>query len=313
MTILSDIGEFKLINIISKMCKKKGNVIGIGDDAAAFRNKNEMVLVSTDMFIEDVHFNLNFISGFDLGWRVMAAGISDIAAIGGIPKYAFCSIGIPAKINVKFVTDFYRGMNKCSSMFNVYILGGDTVNSKKVVIDIIIVGSQKRKNLKLRSNAKVNDIIFVTGKLGTAALGLEMLKGRIKKEKNCIKKFLNPIPRVKESKILSKLSYVHAMIDTSDGLSSDIRHILDMSGVGAEIYEDSIPIADVPFLERKVRIKFALCGGEDYELLFTASYKSDKIMKIATPIGRIVKGNSLKIIVDGKKKELKEVGYEHFR
>lgn len=300
---LKDIGEFGLIERIAKGIKTDKSVIkGIGDDTAVLAwTKDKNLLVTTDMLIEDVHFRRKA-SPQKIGWKTLCCGISDIAVMGGMPRWTVVSCGLPKNLNVKYIDKIYLGMKKAAKRFGVNIVGGDTDSSKKIILDVTVIGEVKKQNLVLRSRAKVGDFIFVTGSLGGSIYG----------------KHLNFIPRLKESQILVKNFKINSMIDLSDGLSSDLSHILKQSSVGAIIYDYLIPRS-----KQAKTIENALSDGEDFELLFTMSKKEGfklldlrhKLFNIPiTRIGTITDKIFGAKIVDifGKKRPLLSKGFRHF-
>ncbi len=265
---LKDIGEFGFIERIKSEIKTgKSVIVGIGDDAAVVKyTRSKYLLVTTDMLIEDVHFKLSTATPYQIGHKAMACNISDIAAMGGIPKYAVVSIGLPGNMDLRFSDELYRGMNRTARRFGISIIGGDTNSSKKVVINVTLLGVVRKKELVLRSGAKFTDSIYVTGTLGGSIHG----------------KHLNFIPRLKEAQYLVKNFNVHSMIDISDGLVQDLGHILKKSKAGAMLFKESIPIS------KEARTLYhALYDGEDFELLFIHPRRGEKKLKSAISRSKI--------------------------
>ncbi len=298
MRLLQDIGEFGLIRRIAKAEKisDKDVVVGIGDDTAVLKyKKNLYLLLTTDMLIEGVHFNKKA-TPFQIGWKALAVNISDIAAMGGIPKYGLVSLGLKKNTSLKFVDELYRGIKTIARKFDVKILGGDTVSSSKLVINISLTGEVEKKYLTLRKGAKIGDKIYVTGRLGGSISG----------------KHLSFIPRVKEARYLVKNLHPTAMIDISDGLLSDLKRICEASNVGARIEQSKIPVS-----REAVSLQNALTGGEDFELLFTVSKKYNNLIKSAkfsiTQIGEITKRGIILLDERNKNIHLKETGFDHFK
>ena len=296
---LKGIGEFGLIRKIAKVTKTSPSVIkGIGDDCAVLRHtKDKYILVTADMIIEDVHFRLKEATPQQIGRKAIAANISDIAACGGIGKWAVVSVGLSKDADLNFVNKIYAGIQKLASEFKIDIIGGDTNLSKKAVISVAIIGEVNKKNLVLRSGAKVNDVIFLTGKLSSRMRDLSFT------------------PRIKEASILVNNFKINSMIDISDGLLSDLGHIISSSGTGACLYESLIPY-------QASSVKRALASGEQFELLFTANKSTAKRLlaqavkkriKISA-IGEITGNRNKIILVDkrGRREELKPGGYRHF-
>ena len=329
---LYQIGEFGLIDRIRRRfpLAKKPLLIGIGDDSAAVRPKKNMdILLTTDLLIEDIHFDLNYTSFQQLGYKSLAVNISDIAAMGGIPRFLVVSLALPGGLDIKDIDSLYKGIGVLAKKFGILLIGGDISASKRgIFISITLLGEIEHGAAVTRSGARPGDTIMVTGTLGDSSAGLEILgKGEEKDNgyKFLIKRHLLPIPRVDEGRVLSTGRLATSMIDISDGLISDLSHILKESGVGAELYPDKIPIS-TPLRSyssgKKVSpLKFALSGGEDYELLFTSSKKSAQKI-ISSPllkktgisvIGRIEKKKGIRWSGDYDiGEEIFKKGYDHF-
>jgi thiamine-monophosphate kinase len=328
---LSSLGEFGLIDSIQKLAARQSPsvMIGIGDDAAALKiATSSILLATTDMLLEDVHFDLSFTDYYSLGWKSAAVNLSDIAAMGGIPRFCLTSLGIPSSVSVEQIKDFYRGFSAVLRIHRVLLVGGDTCLSReKLVVNVVVLGEAEKAKIVARVGAKPGDRIFVTGTLGDSAAGLELLRtmARSKKqrqwEKKLTLKHLRPEPRVEWGIKIAHSRCAHAMIDISDGLSSDLAHICKKSGVGAIIYSKDIPcsrslLAAQDGLDRSL-MQYALSGGEDYELLFTAPPRSKKKLKtLGVPlseIGEITCSRKL-VLVDGNgiAKPLVPAGFDHF-
>jgi thiamine-monophosphate kinase len=291
--------EIEIIKMISRKAKADSSVIfGIGDDAAVLRyTKDRYLLFTCDMLIEDVDFTSNA-RPEEIGHKALACGISDIAAMGGLPRHSLVSLGLPKKNAQKFIDRFYHGLCRLAKRFKVNIVGGDLSLSRKTVIDVSILGEVNKKNLCLRKGARLGDIIFVSGRLGGSLYG----------------RHLRFIPRVKEARYLVKNYRVNAMMDISDGLSIDLYRLCASSGAGAVIYEDLIPVSKYArsFAE-------ALHMGEDFELLFSLPAKEARRLiqrntGIFKAIGEIrPKRFGIKLITKGfKEKILQPKGYQHF-
>jgi len=326
---LKELGEFGLIDLIRRKVytKDKRVVLNIGDDAAVLKcSPGKLLIFTTDTLMERVHFDLRYFSFKDIGWKSMAANLSDIAAMGGIPLAGLVSLGIPKKIKVEQVLELYSGIKILSSKFRCPIVGGDIFFSPQgLVVTISLLGEVERNLFKTRGGARVGDLIYVTGDLGEAEAGLRLLK-KSKGEKNSItKKHLNPYPRVSESRLLVRNLNITSMIDISDGLSSDLHHICEESKKGALIYAEKIPISQkIMEVYRPLKIpplNLALSSGEEYELLFTLSPGQEKKIEKMTKgkfkvtlIGEIrQKEEGVEILdLDGRIKDLKKTGYTHF-
>ena len=332
---VSELGEFGLIDLLAKMAygaqdKEMGAwqqlILGIGDDAAAWYGDASIQLATADSLVQDVHFSLGITSWEELGWRAMAANLSDIAAMGGLPKYALVSLALPDSTEVEDVTALYRGMIELAQQFEVAIVGGDISSAPLLVINITILGSTKSQaqHILTRSAAKAGEKVAVTGYLGAAAAGLEVLNKHLSLEPEATaglkKAFLQPYPRIAEGQMLVEQG-VRTAIDISDGLISDLRHICQASQVSARIEIDCVPVqpaVKANFADRALEL--ALSGGEDYELLFTASAEViDKVKAAAscpiTVIGEITADKAGEItLVDAKGNpvSLPKAGWEHF-
>jgi thiamine-monophosphate kinase len=331
---LSNIGEFGLIRAIQKLSfqRSPATMIGIGDDAAVLTiAPATLLLATTDMLTEGVHFNLSCTDYYSLGWKSAAVNLSDIAAMGGVPRFCLTSLALPARIPVETVKVFYRGFSALLRGHNTVLVGGDTCLSKDgLVISVTVLGEVKKRTVIPRTGAKQGDRIFVTGTLGDSGAGLELLKAGVRGPgsrvkgvsiQKLIEKHLRPVPRVEWGRTIALAGCARAMIDVSDGLSSDLSHLCEESGVGAVLRSDAIPLSRALLRSASHLIKsplhYALSGGEDYELLFTvpqAKVKRLASLNIpATEIGKITGGRDLFIMnAKGGKKPLKPTGYSHF-
>jgi thiamine-monophosphate kinase len=325
---LTEIGEFDLIKAISTIADKGlGVVMGVGDDAAVLRpTPGKVVLVTTDLLLEGVHFRLEFTDLYRLGRKAIAVNLSDIAACGGTPTAFVVSLAIPAETDVTSVQALYKGMMEQARTYGVSLVGGDTSRGKELMISITLIGEVEERNCVYRNGAKHGDRVFVTGQLGDSALGLKMLKKGVK-EGYLIERHLDPTPRIKEGGEIARRGLATAMIDISDGLIADLGHILEQSGVGAQVHVPQLPLSasyrehvkqyyQNPYL-------LALAGGEDYELLFTVPAEREEAIKrlaqeLGTPftmIGEIVEASAGVTLVeaDGKKISVKQGGHDHFK
>ncbi|MCG2711893.1 MAG: thiamine-phosphate kinase [Candidatus Omnitrophica bacterium] len=302
MKTLKQLGEFNFIRAIAKGCVNHKSVVkGIGDDAAVVRlEKNLFLLFTTDMLIEDVHFKRNQAARF-IGHKAIACSISDIAAMGGVPRYALVSVAFPKNLKASIALDIYRGMHKTAKKFGLSIIGGDTNSAHKIIINVSMCGVAVGKKFILRNGACTGDFVFVTGRLGGSHAGRHL-------------KFL---PRLKEARFLVERYPVNAMIDISDGLISDLGHIIEMSKKGAVLWQENIPVSpDAKTLED------AYYQGEDFELLFTVPQSCADDLKRRWPfkkvkltcIGEITtEGKGLRIKdVKGKLRKAKGLGWRHF-
>jgi thiamine-monophosphate kinase len=300
--------------------KKKYNLTKIGDDCAVIpKDKKHYFVVTTDLLVEDIDFRRSWMIPKFLGHKALAVSLSDIAAMGGKPKFAMLSIGIPENIwKTNFVDDFYKGWHKLAKKFNVELVGGDVSKTPdKIVIDSIVFGEVERNKAVMRSTANVGDQIFVTGKLGGAALGLKYLEEKNEGFDKFKKLQLKPNPRIVEGQFLKQIAT--SMIDISDGLSSDLKHICDASKVGAKIFFEKIPTFSNKFPENLAseiqNSDFIFDGGEDFELLFTVNSKNILDKKLANfhHLGEITENvGNIELIRDSKSMILQPKGYQHF-
>ena len=294
----------------------------MGDDCAVLRIASGVdCLVTTDFSLEGIHFRRNWHTPESVGHRCLARGLSDIAAMGGEPVAAFLSLALPGTLPQSWVRGFFRGLLRMAEQHHVTLAGGDTAESPNgVLADIVVLGTVPKGQAILRSGARPGDRIFVSGTLGDSAAALAQLRRqpRRKVDERQFARHFYPEPGVRLGRMLRERKLATAMVDTSDGLSTDLAHICEESGVGAEIDASSIPSARVGQPPRSVDLDLALHGGEDYELLFTVSARARVPGTLAgialTEIGRITSGR--KIILrrmDGKTEPLKPRGWEHFR
>lgn len=295
-------------------------IAGIGDDASVLRiPANHEVLVTTDFSLEGVHFRRWWHPPESVGHRCLTRGLSDIAAMGGEPLAAFLSLALPAKLPQRWVDGFLQGFLKLAKQFGVVLAGGDTAQSPGVVLaDVVVVGSVPKGKAILRSGARPGDRIYVTAALGAAAATLDLLySGRKKKlEPKPFPSHFFPQPRIGVGRILREKKIASAMIDISDGLSTDLSHICDESRVGAEVWEDAVPRATLG-RRQLVDVRFSLHGGDDYELLFTAAAGVRVPSEIAgiriTAIGRITRNKQLVLThADRSSSRLEPLGWQHF-
>jgi thiamine-monophosphate kinase len=275
------------------------------------------MLVTTDFCLEGIHFRREWHSAEVVGRRCLTRGVSDVAAMGGKPVAAFLSLGLPAKLPQRWVDGFFSGFRKLGDEFNVVLAGGDLAESPDgVLADVVVIGMVPKGKAILRSGARAGDRIYVTGELGGSAATLELLKMRRVRAEYYPRHF-RPVPRVAIGTWLREHGVVAAMIDTSDGLSTDLAHICEESRVGAEVDADLVPRASIGKPGVEVNSRFALHGGEDYELLFTSRKQKrvpDRIAGVrVTEIGRIVRGSGVHLWDGGNRRRLNAEGWEHFK
>lgn len=314
-------GEFDFIRDIRTQFHAPDGVLGIGDDCAAIPQKDGMeTLVSTDMLVEGSHFLMNQITPYQLGWKSAAVNFSDIAAMGGEPVGSFLALALPRSLPAGWTDEFMRGYRDISERYGFPLLGGDTTASPdRLCVCVTVLGRALAGSSLKRSSARPQDLVCVTGPLGDSAAGLYAVLHGLKEENALIERHYLPHPRISEGRALAACGYVHALMDISDGMGSDLRHILEESGVGAEIELDRIPVSDAlkSFCEAHSLdpYDFALDGGEDYELLFTLSPDTPRTVLDAlagkvdyTVVGRISGGNGLRWKGSGKDYK----GFRHF-
>jgi thiamine-monophosphate kinase len=316
---LAELGEFGFIGRIRERFPAPEGVTGIGDDCAVIPQRDGRdTLVSTDMLIEGTHFLRDDIPPYRLGWKSAAVNVSDIAAMGGTPTATFLSVALPPGLEAGWTDEFLRGFADLSKRFGVALLGGDTTASPdRICINVAVLGECPAGTAHLRSAARPGDLVCVTGMLGDSAAGLKAILGGVERDADIqalIERHYLPLPRVTEGLRLAAAPGVHAMMDISDGIGSDLRHILDASGVGAEVFVEAIPLS--PALERACArlgwdaAELAVCGGEDYELLFTVDPEAEKTLDVPhTVIGRILSGNGIRWSGNGRSFS----GFDHFR
>ncbi|MFQ6083538.1 MAG: thiamine-phosphate kinase [Candidatus Aminicenantia bacterium] len=325
---ISDLGEIELISKIRErfLSSNLGVVLGIGDDAAIVRFQNRNIILTKDILVEDVHFKFSFHPSNYLGRKCLAVNLSDIAAVGGEPKFVLLGLALPSKVTSNWINEFFTGFKTVCRKYRVALVGGDISSSlSKIFISVSLLGEGER--IIRRKGAKPGDLIFVSGYLGEASYGLSLLKkgirlGQDRKKDSYLKAFLNPIAQIELGQELSQKQIASSMIDISDGLSTDLFHICQESGVGARIYQDKIPFSK-KFLSESIRVveryDLALHGGEDYQLLFTVSPTKMKevanLKKKVNFIGYITDRKNQLTIVNQKGEEipLKVKGYEHFK
>ena len=300
--------------------ERQGVIQGIGDDCAVL-DKDEVYvwLLTMDTLIESVHFDCSWHPPYLLGRKAVSVNVSDIAAMGGKPAFALLSLGLPADFSPEWATELSRGIHHACNQYGCLLIGGDTVRSpEKVSLTLTLIGETGREQVLYRHGAVPGDIIWVSGALGYAAAGLDYFQAEQHKQHNaplseyppeiasCIKAHLDPEARVKLARSLALSGSVHAMMDLSDGLATDLSHLCKQSGAGALIEAEQLPgqeslAAAASLLGRKSIIDWMIAGGEDYELLFTADPKdSNSILTAAeeqggsvTAVGVIKKGQGV--------------------
>jgi thiamine-monophosphate kinase len=334
---LSELGEFGLIDLLAEIVgapQTADVLVGIGDDAACWWVEDGVQLATMDSMVEDVHFNLSTTTWRELGWKALAVNLSDIAAMGGNPRFALVSLGLPADTDVADIEELYRGMAELARAFNIVIVGGDVVKAPVVMMTVAVTGISRVDQVLTRDAAVPGQLVAVTGNLGASAAGRAVLQGRIELDGRAVLRndiepseeiaavlreaHLKPNPRVGEGQALVRCG-VKAAIDISDGLVSDLKKLCKSSGVGARIYTSQVPVQ--PMMAESFgddAIMLALSGGEDYELLFAAS--QDTIGKVrgemlcpVTAIGEITAEPGVEVL-DGAGNQIAigVGGWDHF-
>ena len=314
---MSPLREKSLIERIRRRVRAGASIItGIGDDCAVLRvPAGHHLLVTTDFTLENVHFRREWHPPEVVGWRCLTRGLSDIAAMGGEPRAAFLSMALDRGVPQKWVNRFLAGLLEAAEEFRVPLAGGDTAQSAGgIQADIVVVGSAPKGTAVLRSGARPGDQIYVTGELGGSAAAIaRMREGKVRAED--YERHFHPVARVTVGRWLRRRGLASAMIDVSDGLSTDLEHICEESGVGAEIEVAAIPRARVGRPAQQVGFDLALHGGEDYELLFTSAKKIPATVTgvRVTRVGRITRRRGMVRVEDGRRQGLSAHGWEHFR
>lgn len=326
---IADLGEFGLLRHIRALAGSGSPVVGIGDDAAVLDvGSPDYLLATTDMLVEGVHFTTTW-DPYVVGRRAISVNVSDVAAMGGCPGYALTSLALPPNTPVRFVTQLYKGFSDGAERYGVSLVGGNLTRTPgPISIDVLLLGSVAPTNLVLRSGARPGDLVAVTGSLGDAAAARLVREQGAHAHDTAVEKWLGshrwPEVRVREAQRLAAARAVHAMMDLSDGLAGDIRHLCEASNVGALIRADSLPISietrraaqslGLPALD------LALTGGEDYELLLALSPTMRAAAQEAcgdvplVVIGACTQPDEGINIVDfsGRRHPLSETGWRHF-
>ena len=333
-----EIGEFALIERLRNKLGLVGNsadvIVGNGDDAAVIKaGDGKCWVVTCDAQVSGVHFpSTGDVSGFAAGYKSLAVNVSDVAAMGGKPRFALISLGIPEETSVSFLDDVYGGVRALSEQYDILVLGGNvTRTSGPLFVDVFLVGEMMEEKVLRRSGARAGNRILVTGYLGDAAAGLHLLSGsqvRVREDlyASLTRAQLEPQPRVAEGVAIAESGLATSMMDISDGLAGDIRHLCEASGAGALLRESALPVSgellEAASLAEKKPSEWALHGGEDYELLVTTPPESVRPLQEVlrrgggaplTPVGEILpasQGISLKR-ADGVF-ALKNLAWEHF-
>ena len=335
MTSQKQWSELGLIKLLAEKCSgdsAEGVIKGIGDDCAVFKNRcGRNWLATTDILIEGVHFDLSWHPPYLLGRKAVAVNLSDIAAMGGTPHHALISIGVSDQVDNEFLSRLSGGTADILNSFGCSLIGGDTARAPALTINVVILGSIAEDCAILRSGSVPGENIYVSGPLGSAAVGLEICRRGLPpgpfSENNVhslVDKHLNPEPRVELGRFLGASKLVSAMQDISDGLATDLAHICRQSGVGAEISADLLPGHEL--LEpvcRVLKLESAAVqttGGDDYELLFTVKRgKDEEVQDLLDSggfgkihrIGRTIEGTGVNLVDGRGSTDISFLGYQH--
>lgn len=338
-TELKSLGEFGLIEHLTKeiKCINSSTLVGVGDDAAVLDYSTKRVLLSTDMLVQGIHFDLLYTPLKHLGYKSVSVNVSDVCAMNGVSKQITISMAISSHFSVEMLEQFYEGVYAACADYGVDLVGGDTTaSSSGLIISVTVIGEVDKDDVVYRSGAKSNDLICLSGNLGAAYMGLQLLerektllhglddeaKPEFDGYEYILERFLKPNARVDIVDILrAKGIKPTSMIDVSDGLASDLLHICKASGVGCNIYEAKIPVDYQTYkMAEELNMNSTVCalsGGEDYELLFTAPLDFyDKLILIEdiSIIGHIVDKSKGAIMTtrDGCEFEITAQGWSHF-
>jgi thiamine-monophosphate kinase len=301
--------------------------VGIGDDAAILAPKaGYETILTCDWFLENTHFLRDKHRADSVGWKCLARAVSDVAAMGGVPRCFLLSIALPETHTGRWMDEFLGGLRRAARKFQCDLTGGDTTRRPEILINVTVVGEVRRKRTLLRSGARPGDVLFVSGRLGEAEFGLNLLqngKGLAHTNDRRLRKHLYPEPRLALGRWLAEKRLATAMMDLSDGLSSDLPRLCDASGVGARIEVAGLPLIQVTAEERRQGIspvQLALHGGDDYELLFAVPRNKAKLLPRSfkgvplTQIGEITRRAEILIVKQGGGKSmLKAGGWDPFR
>jgi len=337
---LESIGEFGLIDIIKKKFNSKNNdslIIGIGDDAAVIsKSKDDYFLISSDMLVEGIHFDLTYHPLKHLGYKSVTTNISDIYSMNGFANQITINLGLSNRFSLNAIEEFYKGVKIACEEYNIDLVGGDTTSSKTgLIISVSAIGNVLKNKLTLRKTAKKNDIICVSGDLGRSYIGLQILEREksvfltnpemqpeLSNYSDLIEKQLKPKARKDLIEKLSEFNIIpNSMIDISDGLASDLIHLSVQSNLGVKIYEEKLPILKSTILTaNELNLNPTTCalnGGEDYELLFSVNEKDYNMLKDnnidITSIGYFTSNKKCNLVSkEGETISLKAQGWKHF-
>ena len=305
-------GEFALIERLRRPNRDPRVLVGIGDDAAVVRCDGRLLVFTTDLLVEGDHFSLDYFSPRQVGWKAMESNLSDLAAVGADPRYALVGLTLRSDATVELVDGIYEGLYASADRCGVEVVGGDITHGEVLVLAITLVGEVEEGNLCLRSSARPGDRIWVSGPLGGSTAGLMLLRRGVEGFERVKRRHLEPMARLDISR--SVRGKVHAMEDVSDGLASEVRNICIASGCGALLFGDKVPIDSEVRRAGEVLgedpLDWALFGGEDFELLYTAP---EEERMPGYEVGVITEEEDVYIERGGTREPLTRWGYDHFR
>jgi len=325
MSNVQELGERGVIERLARLVPTAPAVIeGIGDDCAVVRICERVMLLSCDLFIEDVHFRRAYASPYDIGWKSAVASMSDIAAMGGTPLFSLVSLALPPDTEVDFVDELYRGLSAALSRFGAVIVGGDTTTSLNgVALDVTVIGDAPGERYVRRTGAQAGDVLAVTGHLGLSAATLHALENGHEISTSISQRYFSPAPRIREGQWLGNCPSVHAMIDLSDGLISDANRLAEGALLGVDIESRAVPVLPglTEYCEEQGFDPMACClgGGEDYELAIVLDCDSSghaihsfhhEFRTTFTRVGRFT-DEWQGVRIDGKEPSFS--GYDHFK
>ena len=307
-----------------------GLEFGIGDDCAVLRHTRKFdLIITSDSLVENTHFSRRYFAAEEIGYRAMACNVSDICAMGGLPKYALVCAGFPKRESLGYCAAVFRGIVKCCKKYGAVVIGGDTVASENIFLSITLAGTVEKGRALYRHTASAGDAVYVTGFLGGPRAGLKALMSKPRKKMNayeyvCAMSHIRPVPRLREGRLL-KSGLVTSCMDVSDGLANDIYNLAQASGTGALLFYEQLPVSvavsEIAGNHGEKAADYALYGGEDFELLFTVPYAKRKSFEgyaiknniIATEIGLLTRNRKKLIRKEGRISEIcLKKAWKHF-
>jgi len=320
------LGEFGLIERLAAIAGAEasaGLIVGIGDDAAAWRAGDQVLLATTDTLVEGVHFLPEFAPWADVGWKALAVNVSDIAAMGGEPLFALVTLALPLETDVSFADELYGGLMECAREYGVTVVGGDIVRAPQISVTIALIGRAQVRDgsplLMRRDGAKAGDVIAVTGTLGDSAAGLWRLRKGATEEDALVQAHLRPLPPLATAQEAARAG-IECAIDMSDGLLQDLGHVCEMSRLGAEVRIEGLPLSEeLRAAYPEDAMALACSGGEDYALIITGAEETieqvgEAISAALTVIGRMFESTEHRprlLDRDGKELAVAVHGWDH--